>query len=416
MSGVAAAGPDFHDFWRPEYLNAFRIMMQRQRTSKPALLGALRCIPPMRARVDHWNDIEGDDRLIVLFTHNYDNPGARANEAWLMAILAETRALTWFGSEAASGPFDFTPYRAFPDRSINAAIARHFLSEFMIGPLEYAALVVREPIFVWGIEDKDLYLAALEAHKTNSPSYWSIIERRPPVLLRNLLDKMQEMDVRVAGCWLTQYNFDRLHSLLREQGIPHVGIRALDQGASDYGRTDKQIRGEKWDEEEGFVQDLMLGKLEGFSGWLRSLRRPRTAGPWSMNVRGQPSQVMILKEYGVERALRAARARVRRFLRWFKPSATMLSGMAEDLGIPLVDRTCDECSARFKAPQRPLAFPLALEPRTTLDLGGYCGKCRRMLCSKHVAPVAIQPSEAHGWLCFAGCPVCSTPLVADEHS
>jgi hypothetical protein len=398
------------EFWLPEYWNAFRMALQQSASAKPLLLRALDALPRERGSLSFRHDVEGDERLIVLLTHDLDNPGARTNLSWILSVLAETRALTWYGSESGTGPYDTDRYRGFSNAAAHAATSRSMLDDFLIDPLEYVAITSREPIFMWGIEDYDLYAQALQAYASDSASYWRIIERRPPVMLQNLLAKMDEQQVRVAGVWLTSYNFSAIHELLRAKNHSHAGVRAANRGPSDHGRIDRKLRHQTYDAEEAFKQDLLLGRLNGVRGWLRARKHRRRFATSTLQLRGQQMNVAMLKEYPIDRLLRRIRSAWWSFLHAVLPLPRTLSGQARRGGIALHPRTCGECGASFLSASTSMAVPLERQSKTVFDLGGYCGKCGKQYCPKHLVAVAAR-WEGGDWIAFAACGVDRTPVV-----
>jgi hypothetical protein len=219
---------------------------------------------PTRLGSARYLEEHPSDSFVVLFTHDHNNAGGRANEAQILLTLAEAQAITFFGVEGARGPFNFVPYRTFPDRFVSREVTNHLFSTFKLQPIEHTAIVCTDPIFVWGVEDEGLYLKAVELYRSGGAGYWSVIEQRAPVLLENLVAKMAEVGTRIAGLCVTGYNFDRGHEWLSERRIAHVGIWASDSGDTQWGRLDSALRNEPYDEQEAL-------EWEVFSNW----RRPR---------------------------------------------------------------------------------------------------------------------------------------------
>ena len=69
------------------------------------------------------------------------------------------------GIEGAKGPFNFAPYRSFPDKENTQQIADYFLKEgFITGPEHVGMTSAETPLF-WGVENESLYLAHVQALK-----------------------------------------------------------------------------------------------------------------------------------------------------------------------------------------------------------------------------------------------------------
>jgi|CXWL01.1.fsa_nt_gi hypothetical protein len=249
-------------YWqRIEYTNAWRLCFEQDRNKVLLLKNVLRHLPNNLGDIEFFEDLV-DERFIVLFTHDRENEGALQNEGIVLSILAETRGITFLGAEGARGDFNFHPYRSFPDRGITREIIEFFLRDFKIQPHEYAAIICTDPIFVWGIEDENLYLSAVEKYKTHALDYQDVIKRRAPVLFENLLSKMNEMSISIGGVCVTDYNFSVGHEWLLGKGIAHAGIRSCSSGTTRLGFLDSRLKNEPYDEQEAMLWEI-------FSEWKR---------------------------------------------------------------------------------------------------------------------------------------------------
>jgi hypothetical protein len=260
-------------FWEPQWAYAWKLYLE-DGVDTHMLCDILRALPAERGEVS--GDGKLTDPFVVLFTHDLDNEGARANETWILAILAERKLITFFGSEGASGPFAIDPYRQYSDKAVTMGIAEMFLKDFNVSPLEAVAVTSKDPIFLWGIEDMATYEQALQEYKTNHTNYWRTIERRAPMMFENLMAKMKEMSVSVGGVWVSDYNFGVGQRWLSERGIGHLGIRSSRAAKTQFGRNDKAIRGEPYDEKEAKLWELFGGSKrpkKGAKSFFKSLFR-----------------------------------------------------------------------------------------------------------------------------------------------
>lgn len=255
------------EYWTGyDYLNAWRICLEDEVIRRPLLTQLLSHIPSSLGSVEFAVELAGEF-FVVLFTHDFENVGGCINEAEVLLRLAETRLITLFGTEGAAGAFNFEPYRSFPDRSVSRRVSGNMLKDFKFAPIEYAAIVSTDPVLVWGIEDRELYLRAVDEYgRPASSEYWAMITRRAPVLFENLIAKMHDEGEKIAAICLTSHNFSVGSQWMRERGISHIGIRATNSGATRFGRVDSALRGEPYDEQEA-------AEWEFFSGW----KRPRGA-------------------------------------------------------------------------------------------------------------------------------------------
>jgi hypothetical protein len=251
-------------YWgRPEYGNAWRLCFEDEDTRRRLLVMVLRQLPTGIGTLNYLENHPGEP-FVVLFTHNADNRTARVNEGNLLLTLAETRAVTFFGVEGSRGPFNLTPYRSFPDARITREVTEHFLRTFAIQPIEFAGMCCTDPVFLWGVEDEELYLRALELYRSGAPGFDDVVDQRLPVLLTNLLGKMAEQGADIGGLCVTEYNFDAGHRWLSQRHIPHAGVTSLSRGGSDWGRLDAALRNEPYDEQEAREWEI-------FGNW----KRPR---------------------------------------------------------------------------------------------------------------------------------------------
>jgi len=107
-----------------------------------------------------------------LIVHIQDVHGieeAQRNIASMIQELGENRGINLVGLESASGAFNFSPYRDWPDVSVTRDVAECFLKEGKIGGPEFVGMTAPHPPTLWGIENPDLYLgnvrALLDANK-----------------------------------------------------------------------------------------------------------------------------------------------------------------------------------------------------------------------------------------------------------
>jgi len=233
-------------FWKqPEYTNAWRLYVESMKDKRLLLNLVLRHLPEKLGYVDFLQEFS-DELFIVLFSHDLENEVSKVNEARVLSILAETGTIKFFGAEGGAGKLYIELYREVPDAAdpfIRRNAAMEFMQKkFLFAPIEYVAITSKNPILVWGIEDEELYLTALNKHNARTSDYWDVIERRLPILFKNLFAKMRELDITIAGMNVSPYNFYRGHDWLLEKQITHAGVFASSVGRSRRGWLDKQLR------------------------------------------------------------------------------------------------------------------------------------------------------------------------------
>lgn len=92
-----------------------------------------------------------------------------------------------------------------------------------------------------------------------------------------------------------------------------------------------------------------------------------------------------------------------------------LSYFAAQKGVPIGKGTCDVCGDRFTWVETVQAFPIPARlkrdkpDRSTLDLGGYCQKCKRVICTSHADYVRITMRSEDWWI--PGCRDCQLGLL-----
>lgn len=91
---------------------------------------------------------------------------AQRNIASMIGLLAQEPGIRLVGLEGASGPFSLAPYRDFPTPAMRQDVADFFLNKGLIAGPEYAGLTLPQSPQFFGAENRDLYLANVNALKT----------------------------------------------------------------------------------------------------------------------------------------------------------------------------------------------------------------------------------------------------------
>lgn len=106
-----------------------------------------------------WSPIKKHAPHVLLVQDLHVNEGVQRNIAAILKQLANRRYLTVF-VEGAHGSFDVAPLRNLPTTARREVI-QSFLEEARITGAEIAAVESKNPMHLWGIDDKNLYLANL---------------------------------------------------------------------------------------------------------------------------------------------------------------------------------------------------------------------------------------------------------------
>lgn len=243
-------------YWeRPEYRHAWQLCFEKEPNRRPLLLRVLAHLPN---RLGECEFIENrpSREFVLLVTYDEEDEGARLNAMYIFFTLVATRAVNFIGAEGAWGRVAVEWLRVFPDRQILLNQTASLLSQFKISPHEAAAILVEHetnPVVVWGIEDEKLYKAVLEKYQTRSPDLQKMLDKRVPVLVRNLLSEQKKRGFDISVASLTMANYWGARKLLEEQGVAHAGIFSKPSGKAERGLLDKMLHGEVKD---GFTEAI----------------------------------------------------------------------------------------------------------------------------------------------------------------
>ncbi|MBI3291575.1 MAG: hypothetical protein HYZ73_02025, partial [Elusimicrobia bacterium] len=128
-----------------------------------------RAIGPYGAVSDVYFPPETKTPLVIHIQDAHEHPEAQQNIARIIERLVDRYGVKLVGLEGATGPFDFTPYRAFPNKELTQGVAEFFLREGFIGGAEFAGITAARPPRFWGIEEPGQYLEHIEAYQRSVP-------------------------------------------------------------------------------------------------------------------------------------------------------------------------------------------------------------------------------------------------------
>ncbi|MBI3292747.1 MAG: hypothetical protein HYZ73_08080, partial [Elusimicrobia bacterium] len=114
--------------------------------------------------------------LIIHLQDVHLNPEAQLNLASILRTVLEQGKVGVVGIEAAHGPFNFQPFRAFPDPAITKDVANYLLNQGDLGAGSYVGITAREDYSdkFYGVDHPAHYRANVEAVKRSKalqPSY-----------------------------------------------------------------------------------------------------------------------------------------------------------------------------------------------------------------------------------------------------
>lgn len=218
-------------FWtRPEAINAWRLCFEEDTHRIRLLMRVLRHLPNDRGRLEFIDETRGD-RFILLLTWDLTNNLSWQNQAWILSVLVETRAVNAVAVENAFEAFDFTRLRAF-DVENTRKVAVEFLQQGKIAAPSFVGITASESVVMFGIDRRELYEIAEKYVLVRNAAYFDAIRRRAPILLQNTLTEMDKRNLSVIAVCLSEYNYDEFRWMLVGRKIAHAGIRPRVGGPS----------------------------------------------------------------------------------------------------------------------------------------------------------------------------------------
>jgi len=156
---------------------------------------------------------QGDGgKLIVHIQDAHCNFEAQTNISKILEILMDDRGLTLVALEGSAGEIDTSLFTTFPDVDIRREVATYFMKKGKISGAEHLAINTKKPILLYGIENKDYYLANLKAFtgtlssRTRAKKVCEEINTYLIKLKRYIYNKeLQAFDKKV-----TDYNNDKI--------------------------------------------------------------------------------------------------------------------------------------------------------------------------------------------------------------
>lgn len=130
--------------------------------------------------------------VVVFIQDIHGHIDAQEKIATVLGRFHEWRPDALIGMEAAEGPVDAAPFRG-PHADANHFVAEFFLKAGIIGGPEFAALTSPDPLPLFGVEDKSLYLANVAAVRGALP--------RQGVLSAKVLEIRQKTGRAARACF-----------------------------------------------------------------------------------------------------------------------------------------------------------------------------------------------------------------------
>jgi hypothetical protein len=284
-------------YWtQSEYTHMWQLCFEHEADKKPFLIRLLRHLPSSMGNVQFIEDF-GSEQFVVLFTHDVENDGARENQVKLFTNLIETKGIEFFAVEGAVGDIDLAPFRGLY-QDVNEVVAKYFYESWMISPIEAVAMSTHHCITLWGMDDKELYLNALNEYRSDGHRFWDIMAHRTGMIYENLAAKLAKMPVTVAGVCVNAYNFFEGLAWLHEKKISHAGIWATSFGHSHEGYHDKALRGKPITKTEAFLTELYGDEQDKRKKTILSIIRPRKNSA-TIHIHGSSYTITIMTSHWI---------------------------------------------------------------------------------------------------------------------
>lgn len=75
-----------------------------------------------------------------------------------------------------------------------------------------------------------------------------------------------------------------------------------------------------------------------------------------------------------------------------KGGGTSLAGALAQQNEKLGSKSCDKCGTTYLSSERQVFILSVRAPDMSLDIGGYCSRCRKQLCQRHLAFARVMPT------------------------
>jgi len=146
----------------------FPSLIQKRKSRVPEIDNYIRGLSPNLHLKEVYSGQSGRP-LVLLIQDIHQNYVAQKNIGKALQFLISKNDFL-VGVEGAFGPFDFSPYRQFPELNVTREIADYLLRENFIAATSWAGLTSEKtaPLIV-GVEDRSLYFKNLESFKKSFP-------------------------------------------------------------------------------------------------------------------------------------------------------------------------------------------------------------------------------------------------------
>ena len=117
----------------------------------------------------------GKDRLVIHIQDAHCNPQAQHRIADIIDYLNKEYGIRTVNLEGGAGDYDLDVFTAITGEEIRREVADYFVKKGEINGAEFYAINNPDKVMLWGVEDKDLYMANLKVYR-DSLSYSGRVE------------------------------------------------------------------------------------------------------------------------------------------------------------------------------------------------------------------------------------------------
>ena len=130
-------------------------------------------------------------KKVVIFEDIHLNTEAQKDISQKLRNLIDNKQVGLIAAEGAFGPFEFSPFRSFPDKSVTEEVADLFLSKNWMGAVSHAGILsAKNPPAVIGVDHYPSYLNNVQAYLDGQP--------RQEDLLHQLHQEKRQIDEKKA--------------------------------------------------------------------------------------------------------------------------------------------------------------------------------------------------------------------------
>lgn len=176
LDGKSQSGVDLESLSGSGLLSVHSSLSPEQLKSLPAWLNHISSAHGTISQA-YFAPNAADRPLIVHIQDVHEQREAQMNISGLINEIVGTGAVSLVGLEGATGAFDLTPYRTFPNKAVIGDVADFLVQEHMIGGGEHAGWTAEKTPTLWGVEEVGVYLKNLNSFKEALPIQQRVQDR-----------------------------------------------------------------------------------------------------------------------------------------------------------------------------------------------------------------------------------------------